>query len=242
MNNEYDVEYHRSRPLQQCVAEDDRPREKAKHYGFKQCNDRDLLALIIGSGSRGENVLELCQRILDEHHGKYYNLARNTINDLVRRFRGIGEVKAIQILAALELARRYQLERFDDNFQITSSKDAYDLLWAKMGALKHEEIWTIMLNRGKQVLAVERISSGGTALAVADIKMVLKSAIEHLADSIILAHNHPSDTPRPSMQDNELTRKVSAACRTLDMVLVDHIIVCSAGRYYSYNDHDTLPG
>ena len=108
MIQEYDVEYRRSKPLQQCVAEDDRPREKAKQLGFKQCSDRDLLALIIGSGSRGENVLELCQRILNDHNGKFYNLARNSIRDLVRKYRGIGEVKAIEILAALELARRYQ--------------------------------------------------------------------------------------------------------------------------------------
>ena len=240
MNQEYDVEYRRSRPLQQCVAEDDRPREKAKQFGFKQCSDRDLLALIIGSGSRGENVLDLCQRILDDHNGKYYNLARNSIRDLVRKYRGIGEVKAIEILAALELARRYQLERFDDDFQITTSKDAYDLLWAKMGALNHEEIWTIMLSRSKRVLGVERISTGGTSLAIADIKMVMKPAIEHLADSIILAHNHPSDSVRPSMQDNDLTKKVAAACRTMDMALIDHIIVCRGGRYYSYNDEGTL--
>lgn len=240
MIQEYDVEYRRSKPLQQCVAEDDRPREKAKQFGFKQCSDRDLLALIIGSGSRGENVLELCQRILNDHNGKFYNLARNSIRDLVRKYRGIGEVKAIEILAALELARRYQLERFDDDFQITTSKDAYDLLWAKMGSLNHEEIWTIMLSRSKRVLGVERISTGGTSLAIADIKMVMKPAIERLADSIILAHNHPSDSVRPSMQDNDLTKKVAAACRTMDMALIDHIIVCRGGRYYSYNDEGTL--
>jgi DNA repair protein RadC len=240
MIQDYDVEYRRSRPLQQCVAEDDRPREKAKQFGFKQCNDRDLLALIIGSGSQGENVLELCQRILDDHAGKYYNLARNSIKDLVRKYRGIGEVKAIEILAALELARRYQLERFDDEYQITCSKDAYDLLWAKMGALDHEEIWIVMLNRSKRVLGVERISAGGTTMTVADIKMVMKPAIEHLADSIILAHNHPSDTASPSMQDNTLTKKVAAACNTMDMHLIDHIIVCRGGRYYSYNDEGAL--
>ena len=240
MIQEYDVEYRRSKPLQQCVAEDDRPREKAKQLGFKQCSDRDLLALIIGSGSRGENVLELCQRILNDHNGKFYNLARNSIRDLVRKYRGIGEVKAIEILAALELARRYQLERFDDDFQITTRKDAYDLLWAKMGSLNHEEIWTIMLSRSKRVLGVERISTGGTSLAIADIKMVMKPAIERLADSIILAHNHPSDSVRPSMQDNDLTKKVAAACRTMDMALIDHIIVCRGGRYYSYNDEGTL--
>ena len=105
---------------------------------------------------------------------KLYKIARLGIGDLVRKFRGVGEVKAIQMLAALELARRYQLERFDDEFQVTTSKDAYDLLWAKMGVLTHEEIWVIMLNRSKRVLGVERISSGGTSLAIGDLKMILK--------------------------------------------------------------------
>ncbi|MBO5540188.1 MAG: DNA repair protein RadC [Muribaculaceae bacterium] len=240
MNQEYDVEYRRSRPLQQCVAEDERPREKAKAYGFGSLTLSELFALLIGSGAVGENVVELCQRILNEHDNKLYKIARLSINDLVRRYRGIGEVKAIEILAALELSRRYQLERFDDEYQVTTSKDAYDLLSAKMGALSHEEIWIVMLNRSKHVLGVERISSGGTSLAVGDLKMILKPAIEHLSDSIILAHNHPSDSVRPSMQDNELTKKVAAACRTMDMQLLDHIIVCRGGRYYSYNDNGTL--
>ncbi|MBR6432681.1 MAG: hypothetical protein IKS64_07520, partial [Muribaculaceae bacterium] len=113
MSKEYDVEYRRSRTLQMCVAEDDRPREKAKKYGFRSLSTSELLALLIGSGSTGENVVELCQRIINEQNGKLHNIARMNINDLVRRYRGIGEVKAIEILAALELARRYQQEEFD---------------------------------------------------------------------------------------------------------------------------------
>lgn len=238
--NEHDVEYRRSRTLQQCVAEDDRPREKAKKQGFRSLTMSELLALLIGSGSAGENVVELCQRIINEHSGKLSNIARLTINDLVRKYRGIGEVKAIEILAALELARRYQMERFDDEFQVTTSKDAYDLLWTKMGALNHEEIWVMLLDRAKHVIALENISSGGTALAVADIKMIVKPAIERLADSMILAHNHPSGNLNPSGQDNTLTRRVADACRVMDIQLLDHIIVCRAGRYYSYNDNGTL--
>lgn len=237
---EYDSEYRRSRPLQLCVAEADRPREKAKQLGFKTLSISELLALLIGSGSAGENVVELCQRILNEHEGKLYKIAARSINELAKKYRGIGEVKAIEILAALELARRYQLERFDDEYQIRSSKDAYDLLWAKMGSLSHEEIWIIMLNRGKRVLGVERISSGSTTMAIGEIKMIIKPAIEHLADTIILAHNHPSDTLHPSAQDNTLTKRVAAACQTMDMQLIDHIIVCRGGRYYSYNDEGTL--
>lgn len=228
------------RTLQHCVAEQDRPREKAKQLGFKALTNSELLALLIGSGTAGENVVDLCQRIINDHQGKLYKIADRSIRDLTKMYRGVGEVKAIEILAALELARRYQLERFDDTFQVGTSRDAYQLLWAKMGALKHEEIWIIMLNRSRRVLGVERVSSGGTAMAVADIKMILKPAIEHLADSIILAHNHPSDSLQPSTQDNTLTRKVAAACQTMDMQLTDHIIVCRAGRYYSYRDQDAL--
>lgn len=240
MVQQYDNEVPRARTLQQCVAEDERPREKAKQYGFQSLTVSELLALLIGSGSTGENVVELCQRILNEHDGKLYNIARRGINDLVKKYRGVGEVKAIEILAALELARRYQLERFDDDFQIMTSKDAYELLWSKMGSLSHEEIWLVMLNRSKRVLGVERISSGGTTMAIADIKMVLKSAIEHLADSIILAHNHPSDSTQPSLQDNDLTKKVLAACQMVDMQLMDHLIVCRGGRYYSYRDEGKI--
>ncbi len=237
---EYNTNPEPSRALKHSVAEDDRPREKAKLLGLGRLSTPEVLAIIVNSGSAGESVVDLCKRILNDNDNKLYKLGRLATKDLVKKYRGIGEVKALEILAALELGRRYHLEKFDDNNQITTSRDAYEYLRGRMEQLAHEEIHVLLLDRAKRIITEERISSGGTALAVGDIKMIMKPAIERLADGIILAHNHPSDTPRPSEQDNNLTRQVKQACRALDIELVDHIIVCRGGRYYSYNDNSAL--
>lgn len=229
-----------SRALKNLVAENDRPREKAKAQGFGALTTPELLAIIVGSGSVGESVTDLCQRILRDNDDKLYHMARMGIRDLVKNYRGIGEVKAIEILAALELGRRYHIEKFDDTCQITSSDDAYQYLRPRMEHLPHEEMHVVLLDRAKRIMHHERVSSGGTAMTVADVKMIMKPAIEHLADGIILAHNHPSDTPRPSGMDNSLTSNVKQACKVMGIELVDHIIVCRAGRYYSYNDNGNL--
>ena len=229
-----------SRALKDLVAENDRPREKAKAQGFDALTTPELLAIIVGSGSVGESVTELCQRILRDNDDKLYRMARLGIRDLAKNYRGIGEGKAIEILAALELGRRYHLEKFEEANQICSSKDAYEYLRARMEHLPHEEIHVLLLDRAKRILHHERVSSGGTAMTVGDVKMIMKPAIERLADGIILAHNHPGDTPRPSSMDNTLTQHVKQACNVMSIELVDHIIVCRGGRYYSYNDNNAL--
>lgn len=233
-----DTDSVQSRALKEMVAENDRPREKAKHQGFDALTTAELMAIIVGSGSRGESVVELCQRILRENEDKLYRVARLTVSDLVKGYRGIGEVKAMEILAALELGRRYHLEKFVESPQIRSSQDAYEFLRLRLEHLTHEEMHVLLLDRSKRVLHHERVSSGGTAMTVADVKMILKPAIEHLADGIILAHNHPGDTPRPSGIDDSLTRSVKQACKVMGIEFVDHIIVCRAGRYYSYTDNE----
>ena len=233
-----DTDSVQSRALKEMVAENDRPREKAKHQGFDALTTAELMAIIVGSGSRGESVVELCQRILRENEDKLYRVARLTVSDLVKGYRGIGEVKAMEILAALELGRRYHLEKFVESPQIRSSQDAYEFLRLRLEHLTHEEMHVLLLDRSKRVLHHERVSSGGTAMTVADVKMILKPAIEHLADGIILAHNHPGDTPRPSGIDDLLTRSVKQACKVMGIEFVDHIIVCRAGRYYSYTDNE----
>lgn len=228
-----------SRALKEKFTADSLPREKALAMGCDKLSTAELLAILVGSGSRGENVVDLCNRILTDHDGKLYLIARRGIRELVKQYRGIGQVKAIEIMAALELARRYQLENFDETTQVTSSQVAYDYLRQFMNHLRHEEMWVLLLDRSKHIIHRERISSGGTAMTAVDVKMLVKPAIEMLADGIIMAHNHPSDTPRPSTQDDHLTEKVAKACRTLDISLLDHIIVCR-GRYYSYNDNGRL--
>ena len=228
-----------TRTLKVHMAPDDRPREKAKRSGFAALSIAELFAIIVGSGSPGESVVDLCQRILNDNGGKLYNIARRGYKELMRNYKGIGEVKALELEAALELARRYQIEKVEQRPQIASSDDAYRYLRMRMKDNTNEQLWVVFLNRSKHVLGLKCMSQGGTSATVGDVKMILKAAIEELADTIIIAHNHPSDNPTPSPQDDALTRKVAAGCQAVGIPLVDHIIVCQ-DRYYSYCDKDRL--
>ena len=228
----YDLPRPASHTLHEDVAADDRPREKAKRLGFTALSQAELIAVLIGTGSRGEHVVELCKRILDDHDQRFGHLARREWIDLLRAYKGIGEVKALQIQAALEIARRYHLEDFDNDHQICSSAEAYAYLRPRMEHLTHEELWVLLLNRGKRVITHERISAGGTAMTVADIKMILKPAVNHLAHGIILAHNHPGGTPYPSSADVETTHRVVDALGIVGIRALDHVII-SGGAAYS---------
>ncbi len=229
----------KSRALKFNTSLDDRPREKAMKYGFSDLSPAELFAIIIGSGSQGENVVDLCQRLLNDHDNKIYKIARLDYNDLARMYRGVGEVKALQILAAIEIARRFQGEEFDDEFQITDANAAYSYLRTFMLDKNHEEMWMLILDRAKHVKAKVKVSSGGTAATVGDEKIILRQAIVGLASSIILAHNHPSNNPRPSIQDDTLTQRVKKACDAVGIPLDDHIIVCR-GDFYSYQAQGKL--
>lgn len=228
-----------TRTLKVHMAPDDRPREKAKRSGFAALSIAELFAIIVGSGSPGESVVDLCQRILNDNGGKLYNIARRGYKELMRNYKGIGEVKALELEAALELARRYQIEKVEQRPQIASSDDAYRYLRMRMKDNTNEQLWVVFLNRSKHVLGLKCMSQGGTSATVGDVKMILKAAVEELADTIIIAHNHPSDNPTPSPQDDALTRKVAAGCQAVGIPLVDHIIVCQ-DRYYSYCDKNRL--
>ncbi|MGM9803144.1 MAG: DNA repair protein RadC [Muribaculaceae bacterium] len=220
------------------MPEQDRPREKALLKGIGALTDAELLATLIGSGQRGESVVDLCQRILRDNGGKLYNLSRMSINDLMR-YNGIGEVKAINITAALELGRRLDNEEFMQLPSITNSEMALKYLRRLLGHLHHERLLILILDRAKHVVKECVISDGGLAATVGDVKLIMRHAIENFADSIIMAHNHPSNNPRPSRQDDELTRKVSEAGKLMDIPLVDHIIV-TQGECYSYMDNGRL--
>lgn len=226
--------------LKDTTAAEQRPREKVLTDGFAGVTEAELLALLVGSGTRGENVVDLCKRVIDDHGGKLYNIARGGIDGLMAHYRGIGRAKAITVMAALELARRYQFEQFEERPRLRSSIDVYRFLRPRMADLDHEELWVVLLNRAKQAVGARRISTGGTSSTVADIKMVLRPAIVAAAEGIVLAHNHPSDNDRPSAQDDQLTRRVRQACQTMGIELVDHLIVCGGGRYYSYCDQGRL--
>lgn len=218
------------------LAADEMPREKALKHGFEVLTVPELMAILIGSGSRGENVVDLCKRVLGDCDGRLSALARLTVPDLVNNYRGVGEAKALIILAALELSRRYHSENFEELPQVTGSKAAFNCLPAKLGVLPHEEFWILTLNRAKRVTGKYRISQGGTAATVVDVKMVMKKAVEHLADGIIAVHNHPSGSTYPSGQDDDLTYRLREGGKLLGIEVVDHIIVAGKS-YYSYVDN-----
>lgn len=221
------------------LAVDDRPREKALKNGFGSLSTAELLAILVGSGTRGESVVDLCQRILNTFDNKLNNIAKLTIKDLTKQFKGIGTVRAITILAALELGRRYHSEKMPTKPQITSSESVYNFIKMDLIHLSHEEFWLLTLDRAKHVTAKIKISTGGTHMTAVDSKIILKAAIDHLAEGIIIVHNHPSGNNKPSPNDDAITRQLYKSCMVIGVELVDHVIVSETG-YYSYVDENRL--
>ena len=219
-------------------AEDDRPREKLVGKGRQALSDAELLAILLSSGNRNETAVQLAQRILKENKNSINELAKLQLNDL-KKYRGVGEAKAVTIAAALEIGRRRTDETIDEKTKITSSKSAYTILRSKLSDLPHEEFWILFLNRSNSVIKTECISRGGISGTVVDIRLVLKPAIECLASSLVLAHNHPSGNLKPSGEDISLTKKIREAAKFLDISLQDHIIVGDQA-YFSFADEGIL--
>ncbi len=216
-------------------AEDDRPREKMLRRGKQNLSDVELLAILIGSGSREETAVGLSQRILKSVENNLNELGKGSLAELMR-FKGIGEAKAITIAAALELGRRRQLSEHIDRTQILSSKDGYNCIAPILMDLGHEEFWIILLNRANKVIGKEQISSGGVSGTVVDAKIIFRKALEVApASSIILCHNHPSGSLKPSQADIDITKKLKQAGETLDISVLDHLIIAENG-YYSFAD------
>ena len=219
-------------------AEEDRPREKMLLKGKAALSDAELIAIIIGSGTVNEDAIALAQRILDSVNANLSELGRRSIKDLMK-FKGIGEAKAISITAAVELGRRRQFSDVMQKDTLTSSRDVFDMMLPQLIDLPYEEFWIIQLNRANHVIGRARISAGGVSGTVVDSKMVFKPAIEVLATSIILVHNHPSGNLKPSQADIELTRKLKEAGKHLDIAVLDHIIVAYSG-FYSFADENIM--
>jgi DNA repair protein RadC len=219
-------------------AESDRPREKMLSHGKSVLTDAELIAILIGSGTVGENAIELAERILQSVNGNLSELGRRTIKDLMT-FKGIGEARAITIVAAAELGRRRQFSDVIQRETITCSRDAYDALLPSLIDLPHEEFWLILLNRANQIIGKQRVSTGGVSGTVVDAKMVFKIALAALASSIILVHNHPSGKLEPSQQDIELTQKLKKAGTFLDIAVLDHLIIAHSG-FYSFADESRM--
>lgn len=219
-------------------AEADRPREKMLLKGKEALSDAELLAILIGSGSRNQSAVALCKDILSKVNNDLNDLGKEEIKDLMT-FKGIGEAKAISIVAALELGRRRRLAEVRVKKQITSSRDVFEIYHPILGDLPHEEFWVMYLNRANKILGKERISLGGVTGTVADVKIIFKKAIQYLASGIILTHNHPSGNLQPSRADINFTNKAAEAGRFLEINVLDHIIVTEA-HYYSFADEGLI--
>jgi DNA repair protein RadC len=214
-------------------SEDDKPSEKLMLKGKDALSDAELLAILIGSGSRNESAVALSQRIL-ANAGNLNSLGKVSISQLMQ-FKGIGEAKAITIIAALELGRRRRAEDTVELSKIISSKNAFEIMQPIIGELSHEEFWVLFLNNSNKVISKSQLSKGGIAGTVVDIRLVFKLALENGATGLILCHNHPSGNLKPSDADKQITKKIKTAGEILDVKILDHLIITET-KYYSFVD------
>lgn len=219
-------------------AEEDRPREKLLLKGKHVLTDAELIAILISSGNAEETAVELSKRILSGLENNLNELGKQSVHDLMK-FKGIGEAKAVSIVAALELGRRRKPEDKIKREQIITSKDAVDIFQPLLGDKSHEEFWILFLNRANIVTGKQAVSSGGMSGTVVDPKMVFKAALDAKAVGIILCHNHPSGNVKPSQQDIDLTKKLTAAGKLMEISVLDHIIVAQSS-YYSFADEGMM--
>ncbi len=220
-------------------AEEDRPREKLILKGAPFLSDAELMAVLIFSGNKKESAVQLSQRVLNSVNNNLNRLGKLSVHDLTSQFKGIGIAKAISILAALELGKRRNVSESLKTTKVRCSHDAQLIFYPLLGDLPHEELWIALVNRAGKVLKKLRISQGGTNETTADLRLILKAAIESLASGIILCHNHPSGNVKPSPQDDALTQRLKQTAALIDTRLLDHIIIADK-EYYSYADEGKI--
>ena len=214
-------------------SEDDRPREKLMLKGKNALSDAELIAILIGSGSRNESAVDLSKRILTSVDN-LNALGKMSISQLTN-FKGIGEAKAIAIIAALELGRRRRAEDAVELIKITSSKLVFEIMQPIIGELPHEEFWVLFLNNSNKVISKSQLSKGGISGTIVDVRLVFKLALEIGATSLILCHNHPSGNLDPSEADKQITTKLKTGGESLDVKVLDHLIITETN-YYSFVD------
>ncbi|PZD76995.1 DNA repair protein RadC [Mesonia sp. K7] len=219
-------------------AQDDRPREKLLNKGRTAVSDAELIAILIGSGNKTESAVELSKRILASTDYKLNDLGKVSVNQLMK-FNGIGEAKAITIVAALELGRRRKSEAVVKKNKITSSKDVFEVMNYQLGELKHEEFWILYLDNSNQIIEKFQLSKGGINSTIVDVRLVYKKALEIASVSLILVHNHPSGNLNPSSQDKQITRKLQKGGESLDIKVLDHLIITEKS-YFSFADENLL--
>ncbi|MDR0749312.1 MAG: DNA repair protein RadC [Tannerellaceae bacterium] len=220
-------------------AVEDRPREKMLLKGASSLSDAELLAILIGSGNSTESAVQLSQRILHFAGNNLNRLGKLTIKELTAEFKGIGEAKAVTIASALELGRRRNGSERPRQEKILCSKDAYLLFKPFICDLHHEELWIALTNQSGKVTGKMKVGQGGVSETSADIRLIMKAAINALASGIILCHNHPSGNLSPSRSDDTLTSRLQNAARLMDIKLLDHIIIAD-NSYYSYADEGKI--
>jgi len=219
-------------------SQDDQPREKLRDKGRTALSDAELIAILIGSGNREESAVALCKRIFASVNNNLNALGKLSIEQLMS-FKGIGEAKAITIAAALELGRRRRIEEALQLEKITSSRSVYDLMQPILGELPHEEFWILYLNNSNKVIQKNQLSKGGITGTLVDVRLVLKNALGVGATALILCHNHPSGTLKPSQADKDITQKLKSAAHSLDIKVLDHLIV-TENAYFSFADESLL--
>ena len=219
-------------------ADDDKPREKLLIKGKGSLSDAELIAILIASGNREESAVELSKRILQSLGNNLNRLAKLSVNDLIK-FKGIGEAKAISIIASLELGRRRRTAGVLEKAKIGGSKDAFQILQLKLEDLPHEEFWVMLLNRANKVIDTKLVGRGGVSSTVVDSKVIFSFALESLASGIILGHNHPSGNLKPSNSDIRLTKKIVDAGKIMEVPVLDHIIV-GDNDYFSFADEGLI--
>lgn len=218
---------------------DDKPREKALKHGIGVLTNAELIAIVLGSGLPGKSVISLSQEMLNRADNNLYKLSKLTIQQLCKSFKGVGPAKAISLAAAFELGTRCNTTMEDLDPVCRSSKDAYNLMRQQLQRLTVEEFWVLHLSRSGRLISKQLISRGGTSATVVDVKIVIKGALENLASTIILVHNHPSGNLVPSPQDDALTQRIKKAAELMEIKVVDHIVIAQGG-FYSYADEGRL--
>ena len=219
-------------------SESDRPREKMLQNGISQLTNAELIGILIGSGNAKESAVELGRRILNAFDNQLNLIEKQSVDQLTQ-FNGIGTAKAINILTALELGKRVQFSEQKQQQKITCSEDAYKAVAYELSGLDYEEFWVLYLDRSNRIISRTKISQGGVSGTVIDVRLILKTAIEKLASSMILAHNHPSGNLSASTNDLQITKKIKSAAEVMDMKILDHIIVAGK-KYHSFADEGIL--
>lgn len=219
-------------------ALEDRPREKLLTKGKNNLSNAELIAILLGSGTRSVSALDLARNILQENANSLNAVAQLGIKDL-KRFKGIGEAKAVAIVSALELGRRRKPDDQRLKPRLMTADETFNFMKADLQDLKHEEFWVILLKRNQEVINKYRVSSGGVSGTLVDPKMIFKRAVDELSAAVILVHNHPSGNPRPSQADIRLTHKIKEAGRLLDISVIDHLIFTN-NAFFSFSDEKMM--